>query len=147
MQTSRNRNHLGRRPFSVAHWVSHSNKSVKNPLTFSSIARASSSDSRWALRGCQNFERAINQIVVGLLYHRNQRLLQRRPELRRARDRSAERLMIDVCSHSKNRYWVRIRSFGESVPPRFISGRSNLKLGGALLGLVLTPEIRFQVVS
>src|ERR1051325_979816 len=40
-------------PFFCCSLVSHSNKTVKKPLTFSTIARASSSDSRWALRGCQ----------------------------------------------------------------------------------------------
>src|ERR1051325_9622265 len=68
--------------------VSHSNKSVKKPLTFSSIARASSSDSRWALRGCQTS--SVRSIRLSSDFSiRNHRLLQRRPGLRRVRDRSA----------------------------------------------------------
>src|SRR5215218_4516784 len=68
--------------------VSHSNKSVKKPLTFSSIARASSSDSRGALRGCQTS--SVRSIRLSSdFFIRNHRLLERRPELRRARDRSA----------------------------------------------------------
>src|ERR1043165_9872161 len=112
MQTSRNTNHLGRRlsrslhdglplipdfakyesswppPFFCCSLVSHSNKSVKKPLTFSTIARASSSDSRWSLRGCQTS--SVRSIRLSSdFFIRNHRTLQRRPGLRRVRDRSA----------------------------------------------------------
>src|SRR6185503_18220293 len=75
-------------PFFCCSLVSHSNKSVKKPLTFSSIARASSSDSRCPLRGCQTS--SVRSIKLSSdFFIRNHRTLQRRPELRRARDRSA----------------------------------------------------------
>src|SRR5215467_96696 len=68
--------------------VSHANKSVKKPLTFSSIARASSSDSRWALRGCQTS--SVRSIRLSSdFFIRNHRALQRRPGLVRVRCRSA----------------------------------------------------------
>src|SRR5215467_3082391 len=75
-------------PFFCCSLVSHSNKSVKNPLTFSTIARASSSDSRWALRGCQTS--SVRSIRLSSdFFIRNHRLLQRRPALVRVWDRSA----------------------------------------------------------
>src|ERR1043165_1035392 len=112
MQTSRNTNHLGRRLSRSLHdglplipdfakyessWppaffccllVSHSNKSVKKPLTFSSIARASSSDSRCALRGCQTSRVRLIRLSSAF-FIRNHRALQRRRELRRVQDRLA----------------------------------------------------------
>src|SRR5215510_16294326 len=75
-------------PFFCCSLVSHSNKSVKKPVTFSSIARASSSDSRWSLRGCQTS--SVRSIRLSSdFFIRNHRTLQRRPGLRRVRDRSA----------------------------------------------------------
>src|ERR1043165_5638042 len=75
-------------PFFCCSLVSHANKSMKKPVTFSSIARAFWSDSRLSLRGCQTS--SVRSIRLSSdFFIRNHRLLERRPELRRARDRSA----------------------------------------------------------
>src|ERR1051325_643922 len=95
-------------PFFCCSLVSHSNKSVKKPLTFSSIARASSSDSRWSLRGCQTS--SVRSIRLSSdFFIRNHRTLQRRPGLRRVRDRSAAADDRRVQSLLKP-HWVRTLS-------------------------------------
>src|SRR5215218_8969133 len=111
--------------------VSHSNKSVKNPLTFSSIARASSSDSRCPLRGCQTS--SVRSIRLSSdFFIRNHRVLQRRPGLRRVRDRSAaadDRRMQSLLKP----HWVMTLSL-ENQSTEIDFRAFNLKLGGFCWG-------------
>jgi hypothetical protein len=136
-------------PFFCCSLVSHSNNSVKNPLTFSSIARASSSDSRWALRGCQT-SRVRSIRLSSAFFIRNHRTLQRRPELRRVRDRSAaadDRRVQSLLKTSLGEDCFVKESGHRDRVPGFQSQARRLLLGLAQGGLGLGSNYARPVVA